>query len=79
MRDGVGNVLKSKTIEALLDWGSTMPNPHKKSPLHPARVVMQDFNCVPALFDLAACATRWKSLGGDPATKSIHFPRRTCS
>jgi aconitate hydratase len=47
-----GNVTTRTIVRALLDWDPT-PARHR-DPVHPARVILQDFTGVPAVVDLAA-------------------------
>jgi len=59
-------------IEALARWGEN-PSRHgeaavktRRDRFTPERVLMQDLTGVPAVVDLARCATRSSPLGGDP-------------
>jgi aconitate hydratase len=53
-------------ILAVAAWLKTRARPSVKSPIRPARVLMQDFTGVPAVVDLAAMRDAMKALGGDP-------------
>jgi aconitate hydratase len=59
-----GYVVTEDDVKAVASWASTAGK--REMPLHPARVVMQDFTGVPAVVDLAAMRDAMRELGGDP-------------
>src|SRR5438552_2506986 len=59
------NVTKGE-IHAVAAWNSKS-KPEKEIAFTPSRVLLQDFNGVPAVVDLAAMRDAMKRLGGDPA------------
>jgi aconitate hydratase len=61
--DGVS--VRSRDIEALLDW-DPRAEPEVEIAFTPARVLLQDFTGVPAVVDLAAMRDAMARLGGEP-------------
>ena len=59
-----GYVVREDDVKAVASWETTAGK--REMPLHPARVVMQDFTGVPAVVDLAAMRDAMRELGGDP-------------
>ena len=59
-----GFVVREDDVKAVASWTKTAGK--REMPLHPARVVMQDFTGVPAVVDLAAMRDAMRELGGDP-------------
>ena len=62
--DGVG--IRHEDIEALATWDANA-EPSKEIAFTPARVILQDFTCVPCVVDLAALRDAMAEMGGDPA------------
>src|SRR5436190_11252176 len=65
LRHEDGRFVKAADIEALARWDAKMPAV-KEISFAPARVLLQDFTGVPAVFDLAAMRDGIARLGGDP-------------
>src|SRR6476659_4800392 len=64
LEDGVSAT--AEDIEAIASWDAAA-EPSAEIPFQPARVLMQDFTCVPAVVDLAAMRDAMEEIGGDPA------------
>ena len=64
IRNYDGYVVREDDVKAVASWETTAGK--REMPLHPARVVMQDFTGVPAVVDLAAMRDAMRELGGDP-------------
>ena len=64
LRHEDGAQVKEADIRALAGWDPKV-EPHREIAFMPARVLLQDFTCVPAVVDLAAMRAAMKTLGGD--------------
>jgi len=67
-----GYIVRDEDVETVAGWRNNAGR--REIPLHPARVIMQDFTGVPAVVDLAAMRDAMKRLGGDPAQVNPHIP-----
>ncbi|MCE4610521.1 MAG: aconitate hydratase AcnA [Desulfurococcales archaeon] len=72
VRNYDGFVVRDEDVIAVAKWGEYAGR--KEIPLHPARVIMQDFTGVPAVVDLAAMRDAMVKLGGDPARVNPIIP-----
>ncbi len=67
-----GFVVREEEVKAAAQWRSYAGR--KEIPLHPVRVVMQDFTGVPAVVDLAAMRDAMKEFGLDPGRVNPVIP-----
>ncbi len=72
IRNYDGFVVRDEEVEAAARWAEYAGK--KDIPLHPARVIMQDFTGVPAVVDLAAMRDALRDFGRDPAELNPHIP-----
>jgi aconitate hydratase len=61
-----GKDVTAEDIDALASWGP-LADPSQEIVFTPARVLLQDFTCVPAVVDLGAMRDAMRTLGGNPA------------
>src|SRR5436190_9307089 len=64
LRNCYGYEVREEDVKALASWNAAAPA-KAEIPFKPARVVVQDFTCVPCVVDLAAMRSAMKRLGGD--------------
>ncbi|MEB3788088.1 MAG: aconitate hydratase, partial [Desulfurococcales archaeon] len=67
-----GYVVRDEEVKAAAQWESYAGR--KEIPLHPVRVIMQDFTGVPAVVDLAAMRDAVKEFGIDPSVVNPLIP-----
>ncbi|MEB3779754.1 MAG: aconitate hydratase AcnA [Desulfurococcales archaeon] len=67
-----GFVVREEEVKAAANWVDYAGR--KEIPLHPVRVVMQDFTGVPAVVDLAAMRDAVKDFGKDPSIVNPQIP-----
>ncbi len=67
-----GYVVRDEEVKAAAQWESHAGR--KEIPLHPVRVIMQDFTGVPAVVDLAAMRDAVKEFGIDPSVVNPLIP-----
>ncbi|AFZ70398.1 aconitate hydratase 1 [Caldisphaera lagunensis DSM 15908] len=72
IRNYDGYVVRDEDIENILNWRINAGK--VEIPLHPARVVMQDFTGVPAVVDLATMRDAFKEMGKDPKSVNPQIP-----
>ncbi len=72
IRNYDGFVVRDEEVKAAARWSEYAGK--KDIPLHPARVIMQDFTGVPAVVDLAAMRDALKEFGRNPAELNPHIP-----
>ena len=72
IRNYDGFVVRDEEVKAAAKWAEYAGR--KDIPLHPTRVIMQDFTGVPAVVDLAAMRDALKDFGRDPAELNPHIP-----
>ena len=75
LRTEDGANVTAEHIQALASW-DPQADAEPGDPVHPARVLMQDFTGVPAIVDLAAMREAMSGLGGDPAQDQPAGSRR---
>ena len=67
-----GFVVRDEEVKAAANWVDYAGR--KEIPLHPVRVVMQDFTGVPAVVDLAAMRDAVRDFGKDPSIVNPQIP-----
>ncbi len=67
-----GYTVRYEDVLAAAQWEGNAGR--REIPLHPSRVIMQDFTGVPAVVDLAAMRDAMKKLGGKPGEVNPHIP-----
>ena len=72
IRNYDGFVVRDEEVKAAARWPEYAGK--KDIPLHPTRVIMQDFTGVPAVVDLAAMRDALRDFGRDPAELNPHIP-----
>ena len=72
VRNYDGFIVREEEVKAAAEWRSHAGR--KEIPLHPVRVVMQDFTGVPAVVDLAAMRDAVKRFGVDPSKVNPVIP-----
>src|SRR5216117_3602767 len=65
LRNCEGEKVRRKDVEALANWNAKSPA-NEEIPFVVARIVLQDFTCVPLVVDLAAMRSAVQRLGGEP-------------
>ncbi len=72
VRNYDGFVVRDEEVRAVARWEEYAGK--KDIPLHPTRVIMQDFTGVPAVVDLAAMRDALKEFGKNPEELNPHIP-----
>ncbi|MCE4628052.1 MAG: aconitate hydratase AcnA [Desulfurococcales archaeon] len=67
-----GYVVRDEEVKAVAEWEKYAGK--KDIPLHPTRIIMQDFTGVPAVVDLAAMRDALKEFGVDPTILNPVIP-----